>query len=391
MFGCSFVTITIGGAYEVYAQESQSGRQLRVVFADSMAEPYTVAADSNNKFIISQSYSWVRDGTSRNNLVSYSIDDGPLKEIPRNPRGNFLLELPADSAKTLAFQSVVQFPVTAITDSEYLEVSFSPPSQTGDNWFDVDSDIAITVSNVYQSASPTTRQQIVGWSFDNSNRVVNNDDANSFFTTPTIKVTAPHLIKFISKTQHYVDLVTSYGTAVGEGWYDVDETASVNIANNDELLIPHVFGGWRDSSGLQYKDNTVSFSVDSPKILTAHWTADYSRLIVIMMVPIAVMGAVILLRKRSNLTGRSSLTVPIPSVRELQQEIPMSGFVLAVQQRREIAQEESAVGSAGTGSYSRELSLYTLQKSIETLERLHASGLISDAKFSRVKEKLEHE
>jgi hypothetical protein len=220
---------------------------------------------------------------------------------------------------------------------------------------------------------------------------VNNDDANSFFTTPTIKVTAPHLIKFISKTQHYVDLVTSYGTAVGEGWYDVDETASVNIANNDELLIPHVFGGWRDSSGLQYKDNTVSFSVDSPKILTAHWTADYSRLIVIMMVPIAVMGAVILLRKRSNLTGRSSLTVPIPSVRELQQEIPMSGFVLAVQQRREIAQEESAVGSAGTGSYSRELSLYTLQKSIETLERLHASGLISDAKFSRVKEKLEHE
>ena len=388
LFGFCLVTGVFGHAY---AQEHQASRQLVVSFEGGTAEQYVVLADSNNKYTISQSYSWVRDGTSRYNLVSYSIDDGVYNEIARKPRGSFLLEIPADSdsAKSLTFRSVVQYPVTVVTDSKNsLQSLFSPPSPTGDNWFDVDSKITIAVSNVEDSTSSTIRQQILSWSVDNSKHMVNGDD-NSSFTTPSIKVVAPHQIKFVSKTQYYVDLITSHGTAAGEGWYDAGSVAAVSVTNNDEVLATHSFGGWQDSSGILIEADQTSILVNSPKTLTAKWTSDYSRLIAIALVPFAAAGAIILLKKKSNRTRKTSITMPTPSIQELAQEIPVSGSVVAVQQRREVAREALASGATDSTNYSRELSAYALQKSVESLERMHSSGLISDAKFLRVKGKLE--
>lgn len=387
LFGYCFITIAAGQAY---AQENQAGNQLRVLFVGDTAEPYTILADSTNKYTISQSYSWVRDDTSRHNLVSYSIDDGSYNEIPRKSRGSFLLELPSDSARTLTFQSTVQYPISVVTDSEdHLEVSFSPPSPTGDEWFDLESNIAINVSNKDESTSSGIRQQIVSWSLDNSKRVAGGDDESSFTTFP-IRVAAYHQVKFISQTQYYVDVVTAYGTPIGKGWYDAGTKATVSVTHNDEPLIPHTFDGWQDSSGLLFEGNPESFLVDSPKTLTANWTADYSRLAGIALVPIAAVGSFILFKKRSKMAkGQTSEMAPIPSLHEIQHKIHALDSVLTVGQHGEVVREEVAAGTAEIASYSRDLTDYAIQKSVETLEKMHSSGLISDAKFPRVKEKLQ--
>ncbi len=377
-------------AGQAYAQENQAGSQLQVLFAGDTAEPYTILADSANKYAISQSYSWVRDDSSRYSLVSYSIDDGAYKEIPRKSRGSFSLELSSDSARTVTFQSTVQFPISVVTDSEdYLEVFFSPPSPTADEWFDVESNIVINVSNKDDSPSAGVRKQIVSWSLDNAKRVAGGDNESSFTTFP-IRVATYHDVKFISKTQYYVDVVTIYGTPIGKGWYDAGSKASVSVTHNDELLIPHTFDGWQDDSGLRSDDNPESFLVDSPRTLTANWTADYSRLAGIALVPIAAAGSFMLLKKRSEKAkGQTAEIAPIPPLHEIQQKIHALGSVLTIEQDREVLREEVITGTAEIATYSKELTGYAMQKSVETIAKMHSAGLISDAKFSKVKEKLQ--
>lgn len=384
LFGYCFVAIT-----PAYAQGAPEGQPLEIKYAGGTAEPYTAFVQSGGKYTISQSYSWVRDETSRYNLVSYSIDDGAYNEIPRKARGNFLLDVAAGSAHTVTFKASVQYPVSVVTDSEEnLAVAFSPLSPTGDDWFDAGSDVTITVSNREIGTSAASRQQIISWALDNSKRLVEGD-VNSSFTTPAIHVASPHQVKFVSKTQHYVDIVTSHGTAVGEGWYDAGSTAAVSVRNGEELLLVHVFAGWEDSSGGYLEENSQTFLVDSPKTLTAKWTTDYSRLLGLAILPIAAAGGLLLFRKRTKGTKRPPAIEPAPAVTKIRHQVMTSEPLLTLQETRIEEHGEIASGSDDNVNYSKEIATYALQKSIEKLEALHSFGLVSDTKFSKIKEKLD--
>ncbi|MGH9992948.1 MAG: hypothetical protein ACREAZ_09945 [Nitrososphaera sp.] len=373
-----------------HAQDAQAGNQLQVKFAGSTAEPYTVFLDSSSKYTISQSHSWFRDEASRYNLVAYSIDEGAYNEIPRKARGSFALDVPADSDHTVIFQASVQYPLSAVTTSEEnLEVIYSPPSPTGDDWFDAGSQITITVPDVEDSKLPGIRQHVVSWSLDNSKRVIEGDFESSF-TTPPIQMDAPHQLKFFFVTQYYVNVASAHGTAAGGGWYDDGTTATVSVSKDDDLLILHVFDGWYDRTGLYSEAMSETFLVDSPKTLTARWTLDYSRLMIVSSLPIAAAGAIFLLRKRSSKAAkRTSEIAHAPTIHKFRQQVSASAPLLAFQQRPEITEEGMAAGNADNSNYSKEIMHYALQKSIEKLEGLRSSGLVSDAKFSRVVGKLE--
>ena len=56
---------------------------LIVNYVDNFAPSYEVDVPKDEKYILIQSYSWVRDNTSRYNLVSYSIDGGDFIQIQR--------------------------------------------------------------------------------------------------------------------------------------------------------------------------------------------------------------------------------------------------------------------------------------------------------------------
>ncbi len=380
LFGC------IAAAGYAHAQEPPSAKPLRVEYAGSTAEPYTLFVDSG-RYSISQSYSWVRDETSRYSLVSYSIDGGPYLEIPRKARGNFVLDVTMDSGHTVVFQALVQYPVSATSDHRDLEITFSLPSPTGDEWFDVGSDVAITVSNKENPGSPDTRQQVMSWSLDSSKRPVGSE-VESSFTTPPIKVAAAHQAKFESQTQYFVRVITDQGTGTGEGWYDEGSLATVSV-DNDDLFTVHVFDGWDDSSGTQLKEKTETFLVDSPKTVKAKWSPDYSRLGGISIAPIGGVIAVILLKKRSSgVAQRTSAKEGPPSMNRSQQQVSASSPLLAIQTPVE-TQENNSPANDDDSSYSKEITGYALQKSVEKLQSLRTSGLVSDTKYSKVNEKLE--
>jgi len=384
-------TLLIGYCYAVghsYAQEEQPEYQLQVKFEGNTAESYTIFADSSSKYTLSQNYSWVRNEASRYNLVAYSVDDAANIEIPRKARGSFVLDVPADSDRSVTFRATVQYPLSAITDSEAnLDVMYYPPSPTGDEWFDAASDIAITVTNKEGTGS-NTRQHVVGWSLDNSRRVVEGGFQPSF-TTPLIEVDGPHEVKFMSVEQHYVNVISAHGTVTGGGWYDAGNTATVIISNNDELLVTYNFDGWDESSGLQLDGMSESFLVDSPKTLTAKWSADYSRVIAIAVATIAAVAIILVKKSSSKASKRRSVLASTPATNELRQRVSTSVPLLAFDQGHDKIPEEMGGDKAGNATYSTEIMDYALTKSIEKLDLLRSSGLVSDLKFTKVKGKLE--
>ncbi len=374
LFGCI-------AAGQAHAQEAPAEKPLQVNYAENTAESYTLFIDSG-RYSISQTYSWVRDETSRYNLVSYSIDGGPYVEIPRKARGNFMLDVSMDSGHTVVFQALVQYPVSAATDHEELEIVLNPPSPTGDEWFDVGSDIAITVANKENSGSPGIRQQVVSWSLDSSKRPAGSE-VESSFTTPPIKVAAAHQAKFESQTQYYVRVVTDQGTGTGEGWYDEGSLATVSV-NNEDLFAIHVFDGWDETSGMQLEEKTETFLVDSPKTLAAKWSPDYSRLGLIAIAPIVGVIAVILLKKRSRTSEKAS--APVRPSHPVQEQVSASSPLLSIEQNAEVTRVENRNDDS---NYAKEIAGYALQKSVEKLQSLRTSGLVSDTKYSKVNEKLE--
>ncbi|WP_299291506.1 hypothetical protein [Nitrosopumilus sp.] len=127
-------------AYDHSFAQTDSRNTLQVSFVNNTAASYVIDLDSNEIYTLSQKYSWVRDQNSRYNLVSYSLDGQDFSSISRQSRGNFILDVPTDSSRTVVFLAVTQYPVSVLGVNEY---SFSPKSPTGDNWFDAKSEIKI--------------------------------------------------------------------------------------------------------------------------------------------------------------------------------------------------------------------------------------------------------
>ena len=93
-------------------------------FENNVSPSYEVMLNPNERFILSQSYSWIRDETSRYNLVSYSIDGSDHIPISRLARGGFTLDVSTDSSHSVVFVAVPQFPIAV----EGADVFFSHQS-----------------------------------------------------------------------------------------------------------------------------------------------------------------------------------------------------------------------------------------------------------------------
>lgn len=135
-----------------FAQTDSTQNTLQVSFVNNTAIPYEIDFDSEEIFTLNQKYSWVRDQNSRYNLVSYSLDGQDFSNILRQSRGNFILDVPADSSHSVVFLTTIQYPVSIQGVKEY---SFSPKSPTGDNWFDAKSKIQILdIASNYEGLIP---------------------------------------------------------------------------------------------------------------------------------------------------------------------------------------------------------------------------------------------
>ncbi len=336
---------------------------LKVSFTNNTGNAYVVSLNPNEKYALSQSYSWVRDQDSRYNLQAYSIDGAQYQTIPRIARGNFSLDIPTDSSHSIVFLAIPQYPIE-VNGTNF--AIFSPPSPTNDNWFDINSNIVVSIPYV-EKLDQDSRNQLIGWSLDGSNQTVTRQE-NGTFSTYAISMSGPHTIDFEYVSQYYVRVLSEFDHVIGGGWYDSGTTATIYATPSQDFPIGHKFAGWQGS--ISSITDSISILVDSPKMLTANWQSDYT--VVIVMGVIITGGAassVIAYKKR-----KSSLIVQPRT--ELQAESPSS----VQQQFAQVVQMDD--------TYAKELTDYILKKSIEKLDWFQTSGILSSQKHAKLKEEI---
>ena len=328
--------------------------KLHVSFENNIAPSYEVFLDPDEKFILSQSYSLLRDENSRYNLVSFSIDGKDFVPITRLPRGDFTIDIPTDSSHSIVFLTVIQYPITVEGADEF---SLLPESPTNDYWFDSESEVTITIPKMIE-IDDKTRKLISGWSLDKSDQKLIPDDNSDFFITPLIHMSDLHTVDFFSITQYRLDVVSQYGKTDGSGWYDAGSTAKVSVIP-PEGMIPYELVGW-DGADVRLNGNFTEVIVNSPTIIEAKWKQDYLPLSLFIIIPIAGITAFFAIRRKTS---------KIPQIKVQQ-------VVRAADQRV-------------LDSYYKELKQYHNQKSLEKLDSLLDSKEMTELRHSRIKEKIE--
>ena len=362
--------------------EPENKNTLHVSYTGDTGQSYSVLADAHQKYTVSQSYSWVKDQTSRYNLVSYSIDNGGNVSIQRVARGNFTLDIPMDSSHNVVFSAVPQYPV-----STNGTVTFSPPSPTEDNWFDANSDITISLPSTIEIQQGSIRQQITGYSVDQSDTqtIPRNE---SEIVNVQIHMSSAHNIDFISTIQYHISVISQYGTVTGNGWYDAGSTATMNVNPHDEFLVHHVVTGW-EGHNIKSNGDSVELIVNAPGAITVVWSTDYSQAIVIGIIPIGAISIFFIVKNKQK---RHSVNVdiiqtPVPLTQTLPETKPHSEEITQTLEDIKQAPEETKLNN--DNNYSKEINNYILQKTIEKIDSMHTTGVISDAKYNVLKEKLE--
>ena len=297
----SLGVLYFGAIIDAFAINQPQGIQskigITVDYSDDSSKAYKIQVDKYQKYTISQRNSWTNDNSTRFNLQSYSIDEGPFIHIQRISDGNFTLEVTTDSDHRITFLAKPQFKIIVSGTSD---VNFWPASPTNDNWFDKGSDVQIIVPYILQKEQDNTRQQLSGWSLDNSDIHVITRQQNGSFKSPIIHMLDMHEFDLEYSTQYYIKVISDFGRTLGTGWYDSGTIVYVSVLPSDDFLVSHVFTGWQGSvigSGNQESVNTLS---DSPKILVANWSIDYTNVSIIEITMVAVLTTLIIYHKRKK-------------------------------------------------------------------------------------------
>ena len=102
-------------------------------------------------------------------------------------------------------------------------------------------------------------------------------------TLLSFQVNGDMLVTAIYRTQYYLTLVSEYGSARGNGWYDAGSNAAFSIEETfgpaldgflGTLGARYVFSGW--TGNLSTSHQNVTIVMDEPKVVIAIWTPDYT-------------------------------------------------------------------------------------------------------------------
>jgi len=346
----------LGSSYSINFVSAQFSQQnkLSVSFENNVAPSYEVTFNPNEKYILSQSHSLIRDETSRYNLVSYSLDDSVPIQISRLARGEFTLDIPTDSSHSIVFKAVTQFPIAVEGADVFF---FTPESPTRDNWFDADSNVSIVIPKV-TVIGPTQdqiRRIISGWAIDKTEFKVVLEDDSEFFNTPTIQMSNFHTVDITTKTQYKLNVLSEFGTPVGSGWYNAGSEVSVSVISPNEGLIRHVIDRW-EGPNIEVSGKSAQLTITGPSVVRALWTTDYSPLVVSIIIPVGIVVAFIVKRKKKAVTSA------------------------------ELISEKKEEEKFNAEYYEIEIIAYVKQKTLEKLGSMRDSDLITESKYSEMKE-----
>ena len=147
---------------------------------------------------------WNQTSTgSRQSVVSYSVDGLGNTNVARSGNGNFTIPLSMTQAHKIALTSVIQYLLAVVG---YPQAAGSPPSPTGDNYFDAGSKVTLTVPRLWNGTSaPGTREVLTSYSFDALPPVnVPSSSTSASFTTTAVTFNQPHILVFNGLLEYQV-------------------------------------------------------------------------------------------------------------------------------------------------------------------------------------------
>ena len=166
--------------------------------------------DANSAANAAIGYSWGINGTTRSNVVSYSLDGSPNATISRSGIGTYFVAVNMSSPHNVVYYGVIQYSLSVSGGSN---VVFGTASSTGDQWYDVGMSTTVSSDYVWNTISLRSRTRLTSWSLDGSSPSDTPvKDSGSFITLP-ISMTAGHTVSFFNINQYYVNVVSSKGTA----------------------------------------------------------------------------------------------------------------------------------------------------------------------------------
>ncbi len=231
----------------------------------------------------------------RYSLQAYSIDNGKVVPINRTSSGNFTLDVITDRNHSLTFFAIPQFEIAMHGANN---VTFVPASPTDDNWFDVGTDVQFVIPHAIQSDKQDTRYILDGWSFDSPDINVISRQESGTFMSPPIHMSSMHKIDLEYKTQYYIKVISNFGRALGTGWYDSGAIVDVTVMPGNDILVNHIFSGWQGPVIGNSDQKSVETMADSPKILVANWSEDYTNVSIIGIAIVAVLVLLTIYQKR---------------------------------------------------------------------------------------------
>jgi hypothetical protein len=342
--------------------------KLSVSFENNAASSYTESLPTNEKYVLSQDYSWIRDDTSRYNLISFSIDGGESIPISRTARGTFTLDIPTDSSHSVVFSTATQFPLTVIGTDEY---SFMPSSPTSDNWFDVNSEVSVTVPKSRTVEKNKVRQEITGWSLDGTESWNIPKDNTNFFISPPITMNDFHLVDFSSTTQFKLTVLSENGETQESSWYADGEIVPITISSSNDGLVLYTLSELDGYDG-EISGNSIEVIVNGPITITAKFEKNYGLLASVIIIPILIAGVFVGKKVKSSKfkfgTGAS-----------------VEDIAQTVEKVIETKLVENSPKSKYVENYDEQITSYLSAQVSEKLDSLHDSKIISDLKYEKVK------
>ena len=354
--------VLVGFYDDSFAQLSNKNT-LKVSFENNIVPSYEVPLVSGQTFTLNQNHSWVRDETSRYNLVSYSLDGESVK-ISRTARGDFTLNIPTDSSHTIVFSAIPQYALSVDGASNF---SYLPSSPTNDNWFDVGTLVSINIQKTTEVEPNKVRQEVTGWSLDKSQFWNIEDDGTTSFTTPPITMNEYHQVDFFATYQYKLNVLSDAGETSGSGWYEQGETIPISVDAGGDGLVLNSLSGW-EGAEVEYDGNTAQVFIDGPVTVTAKLEKNYSVLIGVIIAPILVVGIIV---------GKKFKRTP-----HIVEEKPVERIVEKVIEK--VVEPEKKYQDG----YDESLAKYLSEQIQKKLDDMKSSQVISESKYSKIKEKI---
>ena len=356
LFSFVFINYSNDLAYGQFSNQNT----LKVSFENNVLPSYEMPLVPGQTFTLTQNHSWVNDETSRYNLESYTLDGEKVK-ISRTARGDFTLNISTDSSHDVVFSAVQQYALSVDGTNNF---SYLPSSPTNDNWFDVGTEVSVNVQKTTEIEENKVRQEITGWSLDKAEFWNIEDNDSTSFTTPPIVLDEYHQVDFFTTFQYKLNVISDSGETTGSGWYEQGVTVPIGVDAGSDGLVLNSLSEW-EGADVTYDGNTAQVFVDGPVTVSAKVEKNYSLVVGVIVIPILIIGFI----------GFRKFKNRVPVV----EEKPVERIVEKVIERVETPEKKYEDG------YDNKLSVYLKQQIESKIEEMHKSQIISDSKFSKIK------